>query len=94
MVQKNSLTVLDVLLNGLIMNEIINKFSYFLKNQIFISKNFKFITSLMVIVILFFAGYQLYLYNKNQHILKNSIQFNTAINNKSTDEFNVIINKL
>ena len=76
------------------MNEIINKFSYFLKNQIFINKNFKFITSLMVIVILFFAGYQLYLYNKNQHILKNSIQFNTAINNKSTDEFNVIINKL
>ena len=94
MVQKNNLTVLDVQLNGLKMNDIQHKENFFTKTQKIFKENFRLIGICIFFFILLIAIFQIYLINKNNKILETSINYNLVFSKNLNSDQEDIINDI
>ena len=69
------------------MNKITSKVNFFSVIQNLIKQNIKVIISFALIMLLFFAGLQIYLFNKNKKILELSIAYNNLKYSNSQTDF-------
>jgi len=76
------------------MNEVGYIENYFKKIQNNLKQNYKPIVVIILVILSVASLTQFYFYNKNNEILKNSIEFNLAKSSNSQNNFKVIIDKL
>ena len=69
------------------MNKIASKVNFFSAIQNLIKQNIKVIIFFALIIVLFFAGFQIYLFNKNKKILELSIVYNDSKYSNSQIDF-------
>ena len=76
------------------MNELIKKITIINRLQDFIKNKYKYIISIIILILIIFAGIQFYFINKHNNILKTSIEYNYLKSNPDSLDFEKRLSEL